>query len=226
MIVHLDSKFSCNSAVHGSGLLNNLINKLPIELHLPGYQYCGPGTKLNKRLARGDPGVNKLDAACKDHDISYSKSKDIEERHIADKILQEKAWERVTDKDSSIGEKASAYLITNAMKVKRKLGMGLKKRAKKQINKHKIFKKVINNVKKLIKKTKPKNHDAAIQIAMNSAKNAFSTEKVPKPRIIPIPKTGGILPLIPIFAGLSALGALAGGAAGVAKTINDVKNAR
>lgn len=46
------------------------------------------------------------------------------------------------------------------------------------------------------------------------------------PRIIPIPKkTGGILPLIPIFAGLSALGSLAGGAAGIAKAVNDYKSA-
>ncbi|XP_074096719.1 uncharacterized protein LOC141525915 [Cotesia typhae] len=36
------------------GLFNNIINKLPLELHIPGYQYCGPGTKLAKRLARGD----------------------------------------------------------------------------------------------------------------------------------------------------------------------------
>lgn len=41
--------------------------------------------------------------------------------------------------------------------------------------------------------------------------------------MIPLPKTGGILPLIPIFAGLSALGTLAGGAAGIAKTVNEYK---
>ena len=34
-------------------------------------------------------------------------------------------------------------------------------------------------------------------------------------------KNGGFLPLIPLFAGLSALGALAGGAAGIAKAVND-----
>lgn len=39
----------------GKGLVDTVINKLPIELHLPGYQYCGPGTKLEKRLTRGDP---------------------------------------------------------------------------------------------------------------------------------------------------------------------------
>jgi hypothetical protein len=39
-------------------------------------------------------------------------------------------------------------------------------------------------------------------------------------------KIGGFLPLIPLFAGLSAVGALAGGAAGVAKAVNDAQMAR
>ena len=49
----------------GRGLVNKIINKLPIELHIPGYQYCDPGTKLAKRLAREDLGINPLDAACR-----------------------------------------------------------------------------------------------------------------------------------------------------------------
>ncbi|KAJ8964117.1 hypothetical protein NQ314_005113 [Rhamnusium bicolor] len=49
----------------GRGLLNTLINKLPVELHIPGYRFCGPGTKLQKRLDRGDQGNNLLDEACK-----------------------------------------------------------------------------------------------------------------------------------------------------------------
>ena len=39
------------------------------DLHLPGCNYCGPFTKLDKRLARGNEPVNKLDAGYKDHDI-------------------------------------------------------------------------------------------------------------------------------------------------------------
>ena len=39
------------------------------ELHVPGYNYCGPFTKLDKRLARGTKPVNKLDAGCKENDI-------------------------------------------------------------------------------------------------------------------------------------------------------------
>ena len=45
------------------------------------------------------------------------------------------------------------------------------------------------------------------------------------PRVLPVPsQVGGALPLlIPLFAGLSATGALAGGAAGIVKAINDAK---
>jgi len=61
------------------------------ELHLPGYNFCGPGTKLQKRLARGDRPINELDAACMVHDIAYSDSKDTRTRVKADKTLQRKA---------------------------------------------------------------------------------------------------------------------------------------
>lgn len=27
----------------GKGLINKIIDKLPFELHVPSYQYCGPG---------------------------------------------------------------------------------------------------------------------------------------------------------------------------------------
>ena len=65
----------------GYGFVNTLINKLPFEAHLPTYNFCGPGTKLQERLKRGDRGINQLDEACKVHDIAYSRSKDLEARH-------------------------------------------------------------------------------------------------------------------------------------------------
>ena len=74
----------------GKGLVNSIINKLPVELHIPGYQYCGLGTKLKERLVRGDPGINPLDAACKKHNIAYSKNRDyLVARHAADRVLTE-----------------------------------------------------------------------------------------------------------------------------------------
>lgn len=118
-------------------LVNKTIDLLPIELHLPGgYQYCGPGTKLQKRLARGDLGINPLDQACKLHDIAYSKFSDTKNRSIADRELAEKAWQRVKSSDSSIGEKAAALAVTAAMKSKTAFGGGRRrKRGGKKSNK-------------------------------------------------------------------------------------------
>lgn len=206
--------------VHGEGLLNSAIDKLPIELHIPGYQYCGPGTQLAKRLARGDPGINPLDSACKEHDISYSRSADLNIRHQADKVLEHKAWKRVKSKDATFGEKAAAWAVTNAMKAKRKFGMGHGN----------LFRNAVRSAGKTIKRYKVKDTKKAINIALKAAKK-YVRDAGRKPkitaRIIPVPKTGGILPfLIPLFAGLSASGALAGGAAGIAKAVNAAADAK
>ena len=50
-----------------------------MEFHWPGYQYMGPGTHLEKRLARGDPGINRLDRIAKDNNIDYGKGKDLKD---------------------------------------------------------------------------------------------------------------------------------------------------
>lgn len=137
------------------------------------------GTKLEQRLKRGDRGINPLDSACKEHDIAYSRSKNLADRHKADEILENEAWKRVKAKDAKLGEKAAAWLVTTTMKGKRKLGMGLKKQ---------------------------------------------KTRRKQKKRVIPAPKFGGFLPLLlPL---LGAIGAVAGGSAGIAKAINDAKSNR
>jgi len=52
----------------------------------------------------------------------------LDARHAADQLLAQRAWERVIAKDASLGEKAAAGAVTNAMKAKTKPGMGLKKK--------------------------------------------------------------------------------------------------
>ena len=233
----------------GKGLVNSLINKLPFELHLPGgYQYCGPGTKLQKRLTRGDPGINKLDAACKQHDIAYDKNtSDLTARHKADYQLEQAAWKRVKSKDASFKEKAAAWLVTTIMKGKQRIGMGctsttnrkniIKKKSKHKKNPKKIafgagiVRKVRDDLRKAGgKRSIAKNTRKVTQMALLAARRhmraAGGKRNIRTPRIIPIPKVGGILPLIPIFAGLSALGSLAGSATGIVKAINDVKTSR
>lgn len=216
-----------------TSLLNWLINHLPFELHLPGYNYCGPGTKLTKRLKRGDKGVNKLDEYCKEHDIAYQKSSNLKDRHKADLILYKMAKKRTGATDSNTGEKIAAHLVSNAMLAKIKTGSGLITRNQKSSRKiasgkglKKKLKNVISVAKKRMKKLKPKCKKVAIELAMAAARELADNSSIKLPRVIPIPKAGGVLPLIPIFAGLSAAGALAGGAAGIAKTINEFKMAK
>lgn len=214
----------------GKGLVNTLINKLPFELHLPGYQYCGPGTKLQKRIARGDPGINSLDKACKEHDIFYSKYKNKEDRHIADRILSEKAWQRAKSSDADFKERANAWLVTNAMKAKVKFGMGVGRKSKtKKSSTRKLLQRAIQNARRTIRTKKPEAMKSAINIALKAAKDIVKTNKstIEMPRVIPVPKVGGVLPfLIPLFAGLSAIGALGGSAAHIAKAVNAAKSAR
>ena len=69
----------------GRGLdVQKWLAKTGIEFHWPGYQYMGPGTHLEKRLKRGDPGINRLDRIAKQHDIDYSRARSHQDKWNAD----------------------------------------------------------------------------------------------------------------------------------------------
>lgn len=253
----------------GNGFVNSLINKLPFEAHIPTYQYCGPGTKLQKRLARNDPGINGLDRACKQHDIAYSKTTDVTERNRADNILAAKAWDRFKSSDAGFGERVAALGVSGVMKAKSAMGAGLrirrkkrgqpirkkrqcgrpppptksglgmkkkKKKAKKQksVSIPNALRLAMKSAKSQLKQRKPKSMADATAMALGAAKAAIRPLKISQnggisnglSRIIPVPKIGGIIPLIPVFAGLSALGALMGGSAGIASAVISANKAK
>ena len=88
-----------------------------MEFHWPGYQCMGPGTHLEKRLARGDPVINLLDRIAKAHDIDYSKAKDLKDKWAADRKMIAKI-------DQLSGLKTlTERIVKNIMKAKLKLGM-------------------------------------------------------------------------------------------------------
>ena len=67
---------------------------LPFELHSPGYNFLGPGSKLNKRLDENknplphSKPINKLDEIAMNHDICYEKYPNTKERNkICDKEM-------------------------------------------------------------------------------------------------------------------------------------------
>lgn len=204
--------------IRGGG---SILDKLPVELHIPGYNYCGPGTKLQKRLARGDKGINLLDEACKEHDIAYSTNN---HRHTADLILADKAKAIRGRRDIGIGQRIAAFAVDKAMRTKVKMGLGMN------------FRKVMNAARRGLKGGKRAGClDTCIKTALSSAKSILKRRgvrrkrgRVKPPRVLPIPNTsGGIIPfLIPALAGLSAIGSLAGGASTIARTINAAKNAQ
>lgn len=226
---------------YGQNLID-AVTKLPFELHIPGgYQFCGPATKLQKRLQRGDKGINPLDQACKQHDLVYDQSSNLKTRHIADKDLANRAWERVKAKDSTLGEKTAAWFVTNAMKIKTKLGMGSTRRRRRSRRQRKtklgtgstrrrrsrpqipFMKNIFTPVLKEYKKNSG-NVPASLRAARYAIRKSGGKKQIKVPRIIPIPKRGGFLPfLIPLFASLSALGGIASGVSGIVKTVNAIK---
>ena len=93
------------------------LSKTGIEFHWPGYQYMGPGTHLEKRLKRGDPGINRLDCIAKRHDIHYSRAKSLKDKHKADRVM-------IQSIDRLHGRKTKTErIVKNIMKGKVKLGV-------------------------------------------------------------------------------------------------------
>ncbi len=98
--------------------------KYPGEKHLPGYSYCGPGTRLDIRLNENDqpnPGefpINAIDEACRVHDIAY-RNNDLQQRHLADVNLIH-ALNSI--KDKKFREKVATFIIKSAMKGKLLVG--------------------------------------------------------------------------------------------------------
>ena len=87
------TQFVKKGAAAGS-FLNTLVNKLPFEMHLPGHNFTGPGTKLYKRLNQdGTPKewsipINRVDNAAYHHDLCYSKHDDTKTRNeVCDKTM-------------------------------------------------------------------------------------------------------------------------------------------
>ena len=90
--------------------MNEIVNKFllagdkfMLEMHSkkPGVTYsaCGPSTKSKKRIEKfmqaGNTDFicrNELDKACFQHDVAYSKSKDLTKRTQSDEVLRGKAF--------------------------------------------------------------------------------------------------------------------------------------
>jgi hypothetical protein len=136
------------SKKQGSGVVNTILNKIPFpEMHLglpidvtceqvPGgsfnstgkYSYCGPYTKVDKRITEGYLGVNGLDKACRQHDLAYKVNKDTKNRNTADDVLALEAAKIVNDSNQPEYERKDARSVASIMSIKSRFGMGIKKK--------------------------------------------------------------------------------------------------
>lgn len=115
----------------GKGVINKVINALPIEMHLPGHQFTGPGTQLFSGKTRLNPDltykqwskpINRVDEAAYKHDVCYSKNKDTKTRN---EICDREMLKEMDDiSDPTIRERIDRGIVKPIIWSKQKFGMG------------------------------------------------------------------------------------------------------
>ena len=112
--------------------IHKAIGKLPITpkkgFTLPNYNYCGPYNLLDKQEIYDENGsiikyiqkhTGKTDEICAQHDIDYALSRNINNKHKADKRMIN-SINNLPYKDKQWG----TFLVKNIINTKQKLGMG------------------------------------------------------------------------------------------------------
>ena len=113
--------------------IHKAIGKLPIipkrGFVLPNMNYCGAYNPLDKQLIYDKNGnilkytqnpSGKTDAICAQHDVDYSLSKNLKDKHIADDKMI-KAINELPYNQQQYG----TFLVKNIIRSKRKLGLGV-----------------------------------------------------------------------------------------------------
>ena len=116
-------------AQKGGSVLNKAVNNLPFEMHLPGHNFTGPGTKLKKRLnpdltrKKWSKPVNRVDKAAY---VCYLKKDDTATRNtVCDKNML-KELERIYN--PTLRERLDKSIVHKLIGTKVKFGMGVKKK--------------------------------------------------------------------------------------------------
>ena len=112
------------------------------EAHLPGYQFCGPFTQLDKRLDENNnplPNsipINAIDKISYYHDLMYRDYPTAKGRKVADEIML-KALDDLNDKDLTLREKIDRRIVRPAIALRRWTGMGVSEQDAKELH-HRI----------------------------------------------------------------------------------------
>ena len=119
-------------AQKGGSLLNKAINNLPFEMHLPGHNFTGPGTKLKKGLnpdltpKKWSKPVNRVDKATYHHDLCYLEKDDTATRNaVCDKNML-KELEGIYN--PTLQERLDKSIVSKLIGTKVKFGMGVNKK--------------------------------------------------------------------------------------------------
>ena len=136
------TQFIFIKAQKGGSLLNKAINNLPFEMHFPGHNFTGPGTKLKKRLnpdfikKRLNPDltlkkwskpVNCVGKAVYHHDVCYLKNDDTATRNaVCDKNMLK---ELKGIYNPTLRERLDKSIVSKLIGTKVKFGMGVKNKS-------------------------------------------------------------------------------------------------
>jgi len=104
------------------------------EMHLPGMNFAGPGTRLDLRLdSSGRPKsdslpIDRVDEAAYRHDMSYAAFPDTKTRNVADRVMVSELDEIP---NSTLRERTERAIIKPILSTKAKFGLGTKKNYRK-----------------------------------------------------------------------------------------------
>ena len=100
------------------------------ELHLPGHQFTGPGTRLDLRLNPNETPkdwskpINRVDSAAYVHDLAYNQHTDTASRNVADRAMINQLN---NIPNPSLRERVERAIVKPILSAKTSLGLGLKK---------------------------------------------------------------------------------------------------
>ena len=133
------TKTNFTKAVDGGDLVSTLSNitsniklpgqKFPGEMHLPGMNFAGPGTRHDLRLnddktpkVWSQP-IDRVDKSAYLHDLNYEKYSDTANRNIADRQMLS---ELDAIQNPTLREKLERAVIKPIIATKAKFGLGVK----------------------------------------------------------------------------------------------------
>ena len=90
------------------------------EKHLPGCNFCGPGTNVTRRMQERVQPMNRLDRACKSHDLDTEsrgpqRAKTAKQIRASDRKLAREAKRIALDPKTNKRERALAWVVHRAM---------------------------------------------------------------------------------------------------------------